>query len=187
MKFTGKLKEPIIDFKTRRVTILFEPYEDFLQTYDELKGYDKLSLEIKPYRRKRSLDANALLWHCLDEIAKYIGTDKWSVYLKMLRRYGVFTYIVVKKSAIRKMMEQWRECEIVGEIDINGESAVQLLCYFGSSTYDTSEFSRLLDGVISEMEEMGIRTPTSKEMRRSLDEWERSKNGKTSKDIQDTK
>lgn len=187
MKFTGRLKEPIIDYLTGRLTILFEPCEDFRQTYEELKDCEKLSLEIKRYRRKRSLDANGLLWHCLDEIAKHIHTDKWSVYLKMLRRYGVFTYIVVKKSAVEKMMEQWRECEIVGEIDINGESAVQLLCYFGSSTYDTSEFSRLLDGVISEMKEMGIQTPTSKEMRRSLDEWEKLKNGKTSTDIQDTK
>lgn len=187
MRFTGDLRKPLIDCDTMRPLIIFSPNEDFSQAYEELKDCKKLSLEIKRYRRKRSLDANGLLWHCLDEIAKHIHTDKWSVYLKMLRRYGVFTYIVVKKSAVEKMMEQWRECEIVGEIDINGESAVQLLCYFGSSTYDTSEFSRLLDGVISEMKEMGIQTPTSKEMRRSLDEWGKLKNGKTSTDIQDTK
>ena len=187
MKFTGDLRKPLIDCDTMRPLIIFAPDEDCSQAYEELKDCGKLSLEIKRYRRKRSLDANGLLWHCLDEIAKHIHTDKWSVYLKMLRRYGVFTYIVVKKSAVEKMMEQWRECEIVGEIDINGESAVQLLCYFGSSTYDTSEFSRLLDGVISEMKEMGIQTPTSKEMRRSLDEWEKLKSGKTLTDIQDTK
>ena len=57
MRFTGKLKEPIIDFVTHRLTILFEPNEDFLETYEELKGKEVLSLEIKPYRKKRSLDA----------------------------------------------------------------------------------------------------------------------------------
>lgn len=31
MRFTGKLKEPIIDFVTHRLTILFEPNEDFLE------------------------------------------------------------------------------------------------------------------------------------------------------------
>lgn len=186
-KFTGKLKPPIVDYLTGKISAVIEISEDFRQAYEDLKDCEKLSIEIKRYRRKRSLDANGLLWHCLDEISKYIHTDKWSVYLKMLKRYGVFTYIVVKKSAVEKMMEQWRECEIVGEIDINGESAVQLLCYFGSSTYNTSEFSRLLDGVISEMKEMGIQTPTSKEMRRSLDKWEKLKSGKTLTDIQDTK
>ena len=46
-----------------------------------------------------------------------------------------------------------------------------MLCYFGSSTYDTKEFSVLLDGVISEMREMGIQTPTSEEMERMKIEW----------------
>ena len=50
MRFTGKLKEPIIDFVTHRLTILFEPNEDFLEAYEELKGKEVLSLEIKPYR-----------------------------------------------------------------------------------------------------------------------------------------
>ena len=42
MKFTGKLKQPIIDFMTHRLTILFEPNEDFGQAYEELKDCDKL-------------------------------------------------------------------------------------------------------------------------------------------------
>ena len=75
MKFTGKLKQPIIDFMTHRLTLLFEPNEDFRQAYEELKGYDKLSLEIKPYRRKRSLDANAYYWVLLTKLAKILGTS----------------------------------------------------------------------------------------------------------------
>ena len=47
MKFTGRLKEPIIDYLTGHLTILFEPCEDFRQTYEELKDCEKLSLEIK--------------------------------------------------------------------------------------------------------------------------------------------
>ncbi len=50
MKFTGRLKEPIIDFKTGRLAMLFEPYEDFRECYEQLKDCDKLSLEIKKYR-----------------------------------------------------------------------------------------------------------------------------------------
>ena len=71
------------------------------------------------------------------------------------------------------MKKQRRECEVIGEVDINGQKAVQMLCYFGSSTYDTKEFSRLLDGVISEMQEMGLETPTSEDMRRALEQWEK--------------
>ena len=87
----------------------------------------------------------------------------------MLKRYGKYTYIVVKETAVDRMKQQWRECEVVGEITVNGEKAVQMLCYFGSSLYDTKEFSVLLDGVISEMQEMGLETPTGRDMQRALD------------------
>lgn len=88
MKFTGKLKEPIIDFVTHRLTILFEPNEDFRQAYEELKDVNKLILEIKPYRRKRSLDANAYYWVLVGKLAKAIGLSNNEVHNMLLRGYG---------------------------------------------------------------------------------------------------
>ena len=129
--------------------------------------------EVKEYKPRRSKDANALLWACLQELAEKLRTDKWEVYLMMLRRYGKYTYICVRPSVVEALKAQWRECEVVGEVDINGQTAVQMLCYFGSSTYDTAEFSRLLDGVISEMKEVGIAPPPDKETQKALERWER--------------
>ncbi len=134
---------------------------------------DKL-FEVKEHKEKRSLNANGLLWKCLGEMAEALHTDKWQVYLKMLKRYGKYTYICVKPHVVEAVKKQWRECEEIGEIEINGQKAVQLLCYFGSSTYNTKEFSVLLDGVISEMKEMGLETPMSEDMQRALKQLERS-------------
>lgn len=75
MKFTGRLKEPVIDYVTGRLTMLFEPCEDFRQAYEELKDCDKLSLEIKRYRRKRSLDANAYYRVLCTKLAKVAGKN----------------------------------------------------------------------------------------------------------------
>jgi hypothetical protein len=36
---------------------------------------------------------------------------------------------------------------------------------------NTKEFSTLLDGVISEMEEMGIDTPEQRELDRAIENW----------------
>lgn len=88
MRFTGKLKEPIIDFVTHRLTILFEPNEDFLEAYEELKGKEVLSLEIKPYRKKRSLDANAYYWVLLTKLAKVMNTSNAEMHNLMLIHYG---------------------------------------------------------------------------------------------------
>lgn len=131
-----------------------------------------IRLKATKWREKRSLNANGLLWSCLDKIATALNTDKWQVYLLMLKRYGKFTYLIVPKGAAERTKEMWRESEEVGDIVVNGREATQMLCYFGSSTYDTAEFTKLLNGVISEMEEMGIQTPAQEEAERVLKEWE---------------
>lgn len=140
--------------------------------YDKTK--DKpLNITIKQYRTGRSKDANALMWACIGEIAQEIRADKWEIYLQMLKKYGQYTYVCVIPEAVEMIRKQWREIEEVGRVDIHGREAVQLLCYYGSSTYDTKQFSALLDGIIYDMKELGLQAPTSEEMRRSIDEWER--------------
>lgn len=127
--------------------------------------------DVVPHREKRSLNANGLLWACINEIANKIGHDKWSVYLNMLKSYGQYTYVLCKPHAVAKVKEVWRETEEIGEIDVDGQKAVQLLCYYGSSTYDTKEFSRLLDGVIQEMKNLGLQPPLSEQMQQALLAW----------------
>lgn len=132
-----------------------------------------LALEVKHHRKSRSLSANALLWSLISIIADHVGDDKWSIYLKLIRRYGRYTYIVCKPEAVASMQAQWRETEIVGDITVNGKPAVQMLVYFGSSTYDTKEMSKLIEGTLSELEEMGLQNPyCSADMQRALAEWE---------------
>lgn len=173
MDCTGRLHSVNKDWKTGRVILSFEIDGEPTEEINKISQCEVLDITAKKYRKKRSLDANGMLWSCLGEIAQVLNTDKWEVYLKMLKRYGKYTYICVKPSAVESMKLQWRETEVVGNIDINGEEAVQMLCYFGSSTYNTKEFSVLLNGVISEMREMGLQPPASKDMRRVLELWEK--------------
>ena len=177
MRLTGTLRDLYRDMGGRPVVSFVLNQEP--QGIEELK--DKtLQLQISKKTNKRSLDANALLWACIGDIAAALRTDKWSVYLLMLRRYGKYTYICVPEAAVPLVQRQWRETEVVGDVDINGRKAVQLLCYYGSSVYDTKQFSILLDGVISEMKEMGLNAPDNAEMRRTLEAWERKNEKKGS-------
>lgn len=131
-----------------------------------------------PWKEKRSLSANALLWSMIGDIARNLDADKWEIYLKMLKRYGKFTYIVVRPQAVAAMRSQWRECEEIGEIDINGQKGVQLLCYYGTSTMNTEEFSHFIEGVKSEMTEMGLQPPCSSDLRRAMELYEQEHTGK---------
>ncbi len=162
---------PYHDVTTGKWLLTFETVE-LPDIFDKTRDKD-LNLEIKQHRNHRSKDANALLWECIGRLAMALRADKWDIYLLMLKRYGQYTYIVVPPNAVEMVARQWRECEVIGDININGRDGVQMLCYYGSSTYDTKQFSVLLDGVISEMKEIGLTAPTSEDMRRSIEEWEK--------------
>lgn len=174
MRFTGKFLNVARDWISGKYAISFTiDDESVLPEIDKIKDLEKLDIEAKKFRKGRSLDANALLWACLGEMANVLKADKWDVYLMMLRRYGKYTYICVKPNVVESVKRQWRECEVIGTTVINGKKATQMLCYFGSSTYDTKEFSDLLEGVISEMKDMGLQPPPSEDMRRALEQWEK--------------
>ena len=173
MEVTGRIKDVFKDWQTGKLIISILVDADPSEELQQLTLSEKLRVRLEKFREKRSKNANALMWECIGQIAKDQRADKWDVYLLMLRRYGVFTYICIPPGAVEMTKKQWRECEEIGEITINGRKAVQMLCYFGSSTYDTKQFSVLLDGIISEMKDMGLHTPSSSEMQRSLEQWEK--------------
>ena len=142
------------------------------QITDIISTHEKpLEITIAEVRKKRSLDANALLWKLCNEIAIVIKSDKDEVYLKMLERYGVFTHIVVKQNVVERVKGEWKTVQEIGEVTINGNTGIQLRCYYGSHTYDTKEFSVLLDGVISEAKELGIELISDSDKALLLEEW----------------
>jgi hypothetical protein len=173
MEFTGTIRGIDKNYITGEINITFSVNEKntVLPEYEKLKDCKKLRVRVVQYREKRSLDANAYLWVLLQKMAEVLKSDKWSLYLQMLKQYGQFTYIVVKPNAVESVKKQWRECEEVGEVDVNGTKAVQMLCYYGSSTYDAKEFSILLDGVISEAKDLGIETLPSEELERMMEQY----------------
>lgn len=137
---------------------------------EEVEKLRDKPLEITAVKKRRSLDANALLWACIGDIAQALRADKWDIYLLMLERYGQHLHMNVKPEALAMLKKQWREIKEVGETYYNGEKYLQILCFYGSSTYDSKQFSALLDGVISDMKEIGLTPPDSREMRRAI-EW----------------
>ena len=171
MECTGKLKAVSKNWISRKWEVTFEINEDITASIDKIR--DKmLNLTAKIHREKRSLDANAYAWVLMQKIAEAIHTDKWSVYLMMLERYSpVFTHIIVRPEAVERVMGEWRTVKVLGPIQVNGSSGIQLQCYFGSSTFDSKEMASFIDGIVSECKEMGIETLPPDEIERMRREW----------------
>ena len=165
MKTQGRLTGIQVPFRSEKAVISFEVTAD---PADVERYKDKeLDITIVRHIKKRGLAANAMLWACLGEIAAAARTDNWSAYLYMLERYGKYSTVLIKAEALPDLRRVWRETRVVGERE---DGMVEVLCFYGSSTYTTEEFSRLLDGVVSDMKELGLTPPPSREMQAALEE-----------------
>lgn len=130
-----------------------------------------LTVEIKVKRKRRSLDANAFLWEVLADMAAKLKTSKDELYLIMLERYGVFDHYIVKPVAVDRVKRQYKVVRDLGKVTVNGVTGIQLQVYPGSSTYDSKEFSVLLDGVLSEAKEMGLHYINDADKALLLEDW----------------
>ena len=132
-----------------------------------------LTAEIKPYRKKRSLDANAYCWVLCDKIAEVIRSTKEEVYQEVIRRVGVFTDVAVKHEAVESYVSHFSKQGIGNSAEVRerGESYTAVRSYFGSSTYDTKQMARLIDEIVHTAQELDIETRPEAEINSLLKEW----------------
>lgn len=116
--------------------------------------------EIKPYRQKRSLNANAYAWVLINEMANRLRTSKDEVYQEMLKRYGQSKVIsVLSEIDISRFVKYYEE---IGKGHVEGKEFTHYRCFIGSSEYDSREMAILIDGIVDEAQELGIDTlPTT--------------------------
>lgn len=132
--------------------------------------------EIRQQRPKRSLNANAYCWVLIGKIAEKLKLPNGAVYEMMLQQYSeAYTYMVVKPTAVEKVKATLKAGHIyaydVGTVKVGDKEGVQLQLYYGSSTFDSAQMARLIDGIVSEAKDIGIETATPAELARYKEEW----------------
>lgn len=177
MRVTGKIVGANIDFQTGKPTISFEVNErnDFKLMVDELQDREKLTIEVKPFRPRRSLDANAYCWVLIDRLAEKLCESKEIVYRQYITHIGGNSEIVcVKNSAVERLCSSWQRNGLGWQTDAfpsKIEGCTNVILYYGSSVYDTAQMARLLDLIIQDCKELDIPTETPNEIARLKAMW----------------
>jgi hypothetical protein len=172
MEFTGEFITASKDWKSGKWLITFScDQESALSQIDKIRE-KPLDIKATRHRNKRSLDSNAYAWVLMQKIAEEIKSDKWAVYMDMLKQYSrAFTHIIVKPNAVEAVQELYRTSVDLGEIEINGQKGHQLQVYFGSSSFDSKEMSVFLEGIVSECKLLNIETLPPDELERMKTAW----------------
>lgn len=143
-----------------------------VQAVDDLlakKVTAALEVTIGGPTEKRTLTANAYLWALCDEIAKAAGTDKDAVYRALVRRVGVFDFVVVSERAADTFAERWERKGLgwfTVEVPSIKERVKEFVVYYGTSVYTKEEMARVIDEAEMEARGLGLSVKSEEEKER---------------------
>ena len=121
----------------------------------EIQLGKKYSVDIRPYREPKSHDQLGAIWGKIGEIADALYASKEEIYEECLRRYGQSVMMRIPKEALASIEGVFKLVDVKEE---RADNTVFVKAYKGLSQMDTSEASRLLEGVLDECRAMGIST-----------------------------
>lgn len=175
----GKIVDFTADMISRKQRLTLALDGDFRGQYDNLKDRD-LDITVKPWREKRSLDANAYCWKLIGELAKVLNLPDREIYRNAIRQVGVYRDVEISIDAVDTLVHVWEERGIgwVTEKVDEYVMTVVLRLYYGSSCYNTKQMSRLIDFIKQDCREMGIETKTPEELALLLDDWDKKQEEK---------
>lgn len=125
--------------------------------------------ELKEYKEKRSLNANAYAWKLITEIGNILRKSKEEIYLQMLKDYGQQEMVSVLSSVDPN--GYFKYYEKVGSSVLNGKEFTHYKIYKGTSEYDIKEMSIFIDGVVQEAKQLDIETKTPEEIENLKRMW----------------
>lgn len=173
----GRITNISVSYSTGRPLITFE-LEDKVSAFnmaEKLLPEKRLAIKVGKYKKKRSLDANAYCWVLIGKLAEKLNVTTTEVYRQAIKEIGGNSDTVcVQDKAVQSLCDGWARNGIGWQTDTfpsKIEGCTNVILYYGSSTYDSSQMHRLLEFVLEECRLQNIDTKTKEEIDSLLGQW----------------
>lgn len=173
--------------KTERLTLTFAVDPEETEYLSYFRQDEDLRLGIKKWFPKRSVSANNLFWGCVGDLVAHLRgnnpeTKEEDVYFDLLRNYGVCTKVLVEPSFVEHLRKEWKLVDEGPTVTVGGKPYVECSCYYGTSSYTSDEFARLMNGTLEEMKACELVPPSKADVVASLAVWKAMNAGESSFD-----
>lgn len=144
----------------------------YLFQQDKTKKY-----EVKEVRKKRSTNANNYFWKLLQELCELQNLDTIQEYKKRVKELGIFRRFRIETKDVNTFETMWQDkgiawfCEIADTEYIGNVEFKIVNAYYGSSSFNSKQMARLIDGVVQDCNAVGIPTKPQAEIYSLLKEW----------------
>lgn len=169
MKLNGKISRVYTDLFKQKAVVSFEV--DLADTkakeFQDLQQDESLEITVRKPKKHRSLNANAYCWYLIGKIAERLRTTKISVYREYIKDCGVYRVVTLSDNAVGTFKHVWED-QGLGWLCETSKSSIKgftdVVAYYGTSSYNTSQMARFIDYVVDEAKGLGIETLTVKEI-----------------------
>ena len=172
---TGRLVDMTLSLNGKQ-RITLELDTDFSNDYLALKDV-LLSIEVKKYRAKRSLSANAYFHVLVNKIAAETGESEEAAKRRLVCEYGALAKdsdgrtVGFKLPAAVDVSTIYSYTKCFYTRDEGGVTFNCYLVYKHTSDMDSKEMARLIDGAIEDAKALGIETDPPDVIARYKDDW----------------
>lgn len=177
MQTTGKITDIGLDISSRKAKISLVLDTNDLGIVEKLKNENRLNIELKKYRKQRSSDANSYCWVLCDKIAKTMqgGISKEDIYKDAISYVGTFEPMIIEEKAFEKFKDIWQKQGLgylVKEVS-RKDKCIKVFAYYGSSSYDSKEMSKLIEFIVEQAKGLNIETLSDEEVKSLLESWDK--------------
>jgi len=112
----------------------------------------------------------------LGELQNTLNIPKEEIYRDLIRNIGSYEIIPVKNEAVERFRQAWSKNGlgwITETIKSKLNGFTNIVAYYGSSTYDTKEMTRLIEMLVEECKQFRIETKPKAEIDSLLKEWDK--------------
>ena len=176
-ELTGKIVGLSQDFVTGNALLTLSVNEKaaVMACVDELRECEKVAVKVAKHREKRSSDANAYCWVLIGKLAEKLNIPRDEIYRDAIKQIGGnYEVVCTTDNAVDNLCRGWQKNGIGWQTDTMPskiKGCTNVLLYYGSSTYDTAQMSRLINIVVDACKEQGIETRTPDEIANLLSLW----------------
>lgn len=176
-ELTGRIANVSVDYFSGKPLVTFQLNEqqNAKDMVDDLKGEEKLTLKVGKFTKKRTLDANAYCWTLISKLAEKLNIPKEDIYRNAIKEIGGNSDVVcVQEKAVNSLCDAWHKNGIGWQTDTMPSKiagCTNVILYYGSSTYDTAQMSRLINNIVEDCKTLGIETKSKEELDSLLSQW----------------
>lgn len=115
----------------------------------------------------------------MQELCELADIDAIEEYKRRVKELGIFRRFKIEKDNVNTFEKMWAAQGIawfseIADTEYIGDTEFKIInAYYGSSSFNSKQMARLIDGVVQDCKAYGIETKSQKEIDSLLESWDK--------------